>query len=495
MSVIEKAPVETGAERRSLSGRLGVGAIVLMVVAAASPLTVVGGAAPLGVMLGNGPGFPTMYAFSALVLVLFTVGLSAMSKAIPKPGAFFTYIGHGLGRSSGVAAAWLAMLTYTTIQACVYGYIGAVLSAAVRGLGGPELPWWLYALAVVAVTGFFGYNHIDLSAKVLGVLLLGEVVIVLALVLAVILSGGGPEGLSLAPFEPANIFSGAPGVGLMLAIAAFIGFESTAVFRSEARDPDRTVPKATYIAVIGVGVFYTFASWGLVMAWGPSMAVDKVSADYENIVILTASQYLGPIGEIIMNILLVTSMFACILSFHNILTRYQHAMGTARLLPFGLTKVHEKQHSPYRSSLVQSVTAAVLVVLFAVLGLDPVLEVFTWFAGVATLAIVILMILTSAAVVVYFRRTRKDTRPWNTVIAPILGFVGLMLCGVAITVYFPILVGDLDAEGNPAFGAVSAMLLGLIVLCPLIGYVQAFWMKAKRPEQYELVIDTIAEGA
>ena len=83
------AGVQTPAPK--LPGSLGVTAIVFMVVAAASPLTVVGGAAPLGFLLGNGVGFPTLFATSAVILVLFSVGLSAMAKHVAKPGAFFTY--------------------------------------------------------------------------------------------------------------------------------------------------------------------------------------------------------------------------------------------------------------------------------------------------------------------------------------------------------------------------------------------------------------------
>ena len=75
---------------RALTGSLGVTAIVLMVVAAAAPLTVIGGAAPLGILLGNGVGFPAMFAIAAIVLLFFAVGLAAMTRHVPKPGAFFT---------------------------------------------------------------------------------------------------------------------------------------------------------------------------------------------------------------------------------------------------------------------------------------------------------------------------------------------------------------------------------------------------------------------
>lgn len=492
MTQLESKGVAASA-KRTLQGSLGVTAIVFMVVAAASPLTVVGGAAPLGILIGNGAGFPTLYAVSAVILLLFAVGLAAMTRHVPRPGAFFTYIGYGLGRPSGLAAAWTAMLTYTTIQISVYGYIGYLLSITVVSLGGPALGWWLYALAVVGLVGILGYRHIDLSSKVLGVLLVAEVGIVLVLVAAVVVNGG-PEGLSAAPFEPANVLSGSPGVGLMFAIAAFIGFEATAIFRDEARDPDRTIPRATYGAVIGIGVFYTLASWGLVMAWGPEGVLAAAAEDPGTLMLRTVAIYLGTAGEIIVNVLLLTSMFACVLSFHNVLTRYQHAMSGAGVLPDRLGGVHARHLSPHVSSIVQTATAAVLTVVFAVLNLDPLLQVFTWFAGVATLAIAVLMAATSVAVIVYFRRTRADRRVWNTVIAPALGFAGLAVSAVIIVAYFPVMVGDMDADGAPVFGAVSWALLALVVVFPALGYAQAAWIRRRRPAAYAKLTDTIAAG-
>lgn len=480
----------TTAPARALSGSLGATAIVFMVVAAASPLTVIGGAAPLGILLGNGVGFPALYAVSAVILLLFAVGLAAMSRHIPRPGAFFTYVGYGLGRSTGLAAAWIAMLTYTTIQVSVYGYVGYILAYTAESTLGVTLPWWLFSLLVIGLVGVLGYRHIDLSSKVLGVLLIAEVGIVAVLVAVVLFSA--PEGLSLAPFEPSNIASGSPGVGLMFAIAAFIGFEATAIFRDEAKDPDKTIPRATYMAVIGIGVFYTVASWGLVMAWGPGAIVDEAAADPGSLILRTMATYLGTAGEVITNVLLITSMFACVLSFHNVVTRYQHSMSAAGVLPERLSGVHARHLSPHTSSLVQTATAAVLIVVFALFQLDPVLAVFTWFAGVATLAIAILMAVTSVAVIVYFLRTRKDRRPWNTIIAPALGFVGLVLSAALIVAYFPIMVGDVDAEGSPSFGGLSWFLLALVAIFPAIGYVQAAWIRSRRPAAYAKLTDAIA---
>lgn len=460
------------AQGARLGGSLGVSAIVFMVVAAAAPLTVVGGGVPLGILIGNGVGFPTMYAAAAVLLVLFAVGFAMMARHVPNPGAFYTFIRYGLGERSGLAAAYVAVIAYTMSQVAVFGYIGYILANAVVAVGGPSIPWWLFAFASIAVVGTLGYRDIDLSSKVLAVVLIAEVAVVLLIVGAVTVTGGA-EGLSLAPFAPANVLSGSPGVGLMFGVAAFIGFESTAVYRDEARDPHRTIPRATYLSVILVGVFYVIASWGMIMAWGPSNIVDVVGEDPGSTILVTAAKYFGAAGATITNVLLVTSMFACVLSFHNVISRYQHSMAVSGNLPRPLAHVHHRHRSPHVSSLVQTSTAVVLVVLFAVLGLDPVRQVFGWFSSGAVLPIVLIMAATSAAVIVYSRRERVAESVWPRIIAPSLAFVGLLGATVLIVANFPTLVGDVDGSGVPAFGTVSAILLGTMAIAGVVGWVQA----------------------
>jgi amino acid transporter len=476
---------------RKLSGRLGTGSIVFMVIAAAAPLTVVGGGFPVGALLGDGIGAPTMFTVGGVILLFFAVGLSTMSSHVPKPGAFFTYVGYGLGRPLGLAAAWLAMLTYTAVQIGVYGYVGAVISGYVTSLHGPALPWWLCALAVIVVVGLLGYRHIELSGKVLGVFLICEVGIVLVLAAAIIATGGA-EGLSAAPFAPANVFSGSPALALMFSLAGFIGFESTAIFRDEAKEPQKTIPRATYVALIVIAVFYTFASWALVMGIGPSHLMTELAKDPAAFIGTVTARYLGPAGGWIVNTLMITSMFACVLSFHNVITRYQHSMSNAGVLPAALGRVHRSHASPHTSSFVQTITAVVLIVAFALFHLDPVLQVFTWFSGISTFAIVVLMALTCLAVIAYFTAKKVKAGLWKTWVAPVIGFVGLAAVSVIIAQNFPLLIGDTDGKGNPVFGTLTVIFLAIMAAFPVFGIVQALVMKAKNPDAYAHVIDTIS---
>ncbi|OBJ93232.1 amino acid transporter [Mycolicibacterium conceptionense] len=444
---------DTGGRTHRLAGKLGPTAIVFMVVAAAAPLTVVAGTFPIGIAAGNGAAFPASYGVCTGVLLLFAVGFTAMTRYIRGAGAFYTYIAQGFGRHAGLGAAFLALLSYTAVQGGVYGYIGAALGELVTSHGGPAVPWYVYALAMMATVATLGYRHIELSGKVLGVLLVCEVGIVLVINLAVI-GRGGAEGLSTAVLHPGNFFSGAPGIALIFALAGYIGFEATAVFRDEARDPARTIPRATYVALLLIGGFYALSSWSMVSAWGDAGAVAQATDNPANMLTDTAIHYLGSVAGDLVQIFLITSLFAALLSFHNVLARYIFSLGNTRALPERCGRSHLRHDSPHVASVVQTVTALVLVAASVMAGLDPVTQVFTWFVGAASVGIVVLMTLTSAAVIVYFRRTRVDTRPWNTLIAPLLGFAGLAVLSVMTAVNLPLLVG-----GSATLAAIIGVLL------------------------------------
>ena len=454
MSTVPSRTTETEPRTR-LSGELGVMAVVFMVIAAAAPLTVIGGNVALSISLGNGSGAPAGFLIATVVMLLFAVGFVTMTPHVRQAGAFYAYVGKGLGDRAGVATAFLALVAYTAIQVAVWGYLGGVIRDLVARYGGPSVPWPVWTALVLALVAALGYRHIDLSAKVLGVALVLEILIVLVMDVAILVRGG-ESGLTLAPFAPTNVFSGPLGIAVLFSVTGFIGFEATAVFRDEARDPERTIPRATYLAVLIIGVFYTFSSWAMVQAWGMSAVKQEATDDTGGFMLNTAQLYVGTVLRDVMEVLLVTSLFACVLSFHNVIARYQFSLAERRVLPASLAGVHPRHHSPYRSSLVQTVTAALLIALCAALQLDPLVQVFSVFAGIATLGIVLLMMLTSVAVIVYFARNPAPEHRgalWTTRIIPVVALVGLTATLWLVLSNFPLVV---------AGGTTLAVCLGAI---------------------------------
>ena len=84
---------------------------------------------------------------------------------------------------------------------------------------------------------------------------------------------------------------------MIFAVAGYIGFEATAVFRDEARDPARTIPRATYVALLLIGGFYALTSWAMVSAWGDDGAVQLATDNPAGMITETATRYVGTVGR------------------------------------------------------------------------------------------------------------------------------------------------------------------------------------------------------
>lgn len=454
---------------RKLRGRLGVASIVFMVVAAAAPLGVIGGVVPLGIASGNGTGFPATFIVATAVFLLFAVGFTAMTPFVEEAGAFFSYVRTSLGAPTGIGIAFVAIVTYVALEAGVYGLLGLAGSSVVELFGGPAVPWWSVALVTFAVTTYLGYRSIELSSKVLGILLTAEIAIVAVLDLVIVVQGGD-SGLSTGIVDPQAILSGSLGIGLLFAIISYVGFEATAVFRDEVRDPGRTIPRATYVSLVLIGVFYAITSWAFISGWGDEEAVRRATDEGATFLGDTAQRYLGVVGADLVTVLYFTSLFACILAFHNVASRYVFALSARDVLPATLSRPHHRHGSPHRASLWISGVVAVGILAAVVFGLDPAAQFYTWFAGVTTVGVIILMVTTSVAVLVFFARDRKGHSQWRVRIAPALGLVGLVAALGLILANLSDLVGG------------SSVLAWIIVSLLAVAFAAGFVIAARVPD-------------
>jgi amino acid transporter len=409
-------------------------------------------------------------------LLLFSVGYTTMSRYLPNPGAFYAYISAGLSRVLGLGASFLAVLGYLMIGLGITLFFGIVAGdLVVTTFHGPALPWWLYSLALVVIVGVFGYFRIDLSARVLSVVMVLEIVIVLVFNVAVG-ADGGPEGRSLTPFAWSSFSGGSVGVAVLFAVITFLGFEATAIFREETKDPRRTIPRATYLSVVFIGVFYIVTTWLLILAYGTTSAPDVAGANAPGMFTDAMGSFVGTWARDVVSVLVVSSAFAAVLSCQNIIARYGYSLGVDRALPPVLGRVHPRHGSPYVSSLVLSGIFAAGVLGFS--GSDPAIS-YAWLAGAGGFPLLLLMFLTSVAVLVFFRRSRADiddSTHWHTLIAPALAVVGL---GTALYLSFTNFV--LLTGGNRGTAiALQVVIWGVFVA----GIVLALVYRARRPEVY-----------
>jgi amino acid transporter len=460
---------------------IGTFELAFFVVAAAGPLLVVAGFAPLALMLG-GIGAPGAQLLAGLVLLLFAVGFTRMALRIRNPGAFYSYIGRSLGKPMGGGAAVLAATAYSVISVGQLGAFGAFASGTVARLAGVNISWVVWAAGALALVAFLGHRRISLSARVLGTALLAEIAILLVLALPVLL-GGGAEGLNFGSFNPGAVFAGG-GTGAMFAVVfgAFIGFESTAVYAEEARHPERTVPRATFLAVGFLAAFYTFMIWIVVVAFGQSKVVAAATANPTELFYFAAERYVGHWAAVVMELLVISSAFASTLAFHSTTSRYLFTLGREGLLPQPLAAVHPRHGSPWTASATQAVIAAVILALFALGGADPYLQVFLLMVSPGILAVIVLQALCAVAILIFFRRTgqREGLSLWTTAVAPLVSLIGLAVATWLVSRNFELLTGRADW--------VNLLLLAVLPTGFGAGVVVTLVTRCRRPDRYAALL-------
>ena len=453
--------------------RLGTRNIVFLVIAAAAPLTAMVGNLPIALGRGNGVGLPGAFLIATLTLFCFALGYAQMSRRIVNTGAFYTYVTLGLGRPLGVAAAFIAAFAYLTLTIGLAVAFGFFTKLVLQGIG-IEVGWLACAVPAIAITGLMGYRSIDISSTLLQVLLVAEIAILLVFDLSVV-SARGLQALPAQSFAPATVFGPGFAIGLMFAYTSFIGFEAAALFGEEAREPTRSIPRATLLSVALIGLFYLATAWITVGAAADQDVAALARDKGGEFLFVLMAPYIGASMTQGAGVLLCTSLLASYLAIHNAAARYLFALGREKLLPQALGRFHPARYAPSNASLAVTVGTAACVALVAIAQLDSFTLVMPSLIGTATLGVILLQALASVAICAYF--ARQTARAWwSSVVAPGIGALGLVAASVLVIDNFALLT-SLDQPVLHHLPVVYAVIAAA-------GLAFAVWLRQHRPTVY-----------
>ncbi|MFF7561064.1 APC family permease [Streptomyces pseudovenezuelae] len=481
-----------GTVHRLKPNAIGLLGVVFMAVATAAPITAMTGNVPFMVSAGNGIGAPASYLVAMVVLAIFSVGFTSMAKHITSTGAFYGFISYGLGRTAGLASGLLATFAYVVFEPALIGIFSTFATQTLKDQTGVHVPWWAFAVLMLAVNATGTWFGVSVAEKLLVVLLATEVTVLAAMAVSVAFHGGGPNGFSLDPVNPVNAFKGtSAGLGLFFAFWSWVGFESTAMYGEESRNPKKIIPKATMISVLGVGVFYVFVSWMAISGTGEANAV-KVATDNPLALFFgPTEQYVGHWAVDVMQWLMITGSLACGMAFHNCAARYMYALGREGVLPVlknTVGRTHPRHGSPHIAGLVQTVITAVLLAAFWIAGKDPYTGTYVLLAILGTMAILVVQAVCSFAVLAYFRTHHPESRHWfRTLVAPLVG-------GVAMLAVVGLLVSNMGAAAGTESGSlVLRATPWLVAAVAALGVGYAQYLKRRAPQRYLLLGRTVLE--
>ncbi len=477
---------------------VGLGGVLFLTVTGSAPISAMLFNTPIMVGYGQGAGAPAAFIFAAIVLVVFSVGYVAMARKKTSAGGFYSYISHGLGRELGIGTGYGAVVAYSVFEASLAGGFAYFLNLKLAAFG-VNIGWPWLALGMVVLISLLTFFDVRLSSTLLAIGLLSEIAILLIFDIFMF-SKGHTNWSSINPVKafqsfPASgkLLAGSVGIGLFFAFWSWVGFEMAPNYAEESRDPKRIVPRALYISVIGLGIFYTVTSWAPLGGY-PSThaAIAAAQSNAANFYLTPAKQYAGQWVSSIMSYLIITGSFACGMAFHNTAARYMYSLGREGLLPAPLGRTHPKFKSPHIASIVQSVVAAVIIILFAVFTgtNDPnsqaYLQLYGLMAVMGVIIILSVQALVSLAILVYYERYHRDEAHWwRTRLAPILALVSQ-----AFVVY--LLFDNISFLGSGYSYAKWFGPIDLVIV--LLGVGAAFYFKRRKPATYEQAGRLINEG-
>jgi amino acid transporter len=226
----------------------------------------------------------------------------------------------------------------------------------------------------------------------------------------------------------------------LFAFACFTSFEATVVFAEEAKNPHRTIPRAAYLVIAFVGVFYAVSTWAI----GGAIGIDGIQAvateNPSGMIFDLAEASAGAWLSVAMQVLVVTSFIAMLLGLSNMFSRYLFALGRSGALPAKLSSV-SNSGAPSLAGLVNSLVVLAVISAFLLAGADPLATVFAWFVALGTAGFISILLLTSAAILAYFAKSRIRDNLWVTIIAPALSLLAFIVVAYLTLDNYDVLLG------------------------------------------------------
>ncbi len=293
-----------------------------------------------------------VWLVGGLLSLLGALSYAELGAMDPGAGGLYAYIRDAFGRFPAFLYGWTLFFvigagTIATLSVAAADYVTQFV---------PLTPWGKRAVAVSLIAimatinvrgtrGSASVQNVATAIKVLAILLMSALLIALG------------NGSSLPPVPHVVTPTSAPGVGLSIiaVLWAYEGWQYVTFVAGDAKDPQRTIPRALVLGTVLLTVIYLLANVGYVSALGTArMAVSgRVAGD-------AVSQVLGATAGNAIALAIIVSMYSAAHATVITVPRVYFAMARDGLFFRRLTDIHPRFGTPATAVLASCLWAAVL---------------------------------------------------------------------------------------------------------------------------------------
>jgi len=302
-----------------------------------------------GVIYNEARGHVVTAILCAMVAMLFTsVSYGRMARAYPQGGSAFMYVSRELHPSLGYMTGWCMAMDYILNPLICTIWCS---KAAENFL--PGVPYIAWAIFFAAMFTLLNLNGVETSARINAMMAaaLGVVIVLVVIAIARYLLHLPHQPISFftLPFYDRSTFtSSALFRGTSIAVLTYIGFDGISTLTDEAKDPQRSIPRAIIATCLITGVLASIEVYLAQLVWPRGAAFPDVDTAYVHI----AGRAGGPIVFAIVNGALLLATIGSGMASQLGAARLLLAMGEDGAIPrrfFGA--VHPKNRIPRNNVL------------------------------------------------------------------------------------------------------------------------------------------------
>lgn len=339
----------------SLRRELGVGALTALVI---------GEVVAVGIFLTPATMARTLGSPFWLLIVWLIMGVMALSGALcygelaarlPQAGGGYVYLREAYGRAVAFLYGWKCLLVMdpgitAALAVGLASYVGYIAHLSALGER-------LVGIAAIAVGALVSMSGISFSARVMQWLTafkLGA----LALIAVLAFSLGAGRWTKVAQRAGSDSLPGALAPALVGAFFAFGGWWEIGKLAGEARDPERTLPRALAFGVVAVTAIYVVTT-GVFLYLVP---LERVTSS-EAFAAAAGEALFGRAGGSVFAVVVIVAIAGSILALLMALPRVYYAMARDGLFLRAVAAKHPRFGTPARATAIQATLASLLVLL------------------------------------------------------------------------------------------------------------------------------------
>ncbi len=392
-----------------------------------------------GIAAGEaGPASLLAFALNGVVTLLTAFAYAELASAIPRAGGGYSFVRMAYPGAIGFVAGWMLWFAYT-VACSLYalgfaGYFWEFFLKYIPGLSGFVFNIVGHHFAVLGVTVLIGLAFIRLNvrgAEVTGktenALTLSKIAVLGIFIfygLRKIFETPTQTAESFTPFFPEGM--GGVLIAMGLTFIAFEGYDLIATVAEEIKEPEKNIPRATFIALGITMIMYMFI---LFVSLGAVSAGDKPSWQFlgefkETAIVRAAEDFMPAIGVAVIVFGGLLSTTSALNATVMAASRVAFSMGRDQWLPKPIGRIHAVRHTPHVAIVA---TGAILLVMAVTLPIEAV-------GSAASLMFLLTFAMVNLSVIVLRRKYPDIPRRYRVPFYPVVPALGFGL-NIFLAVY------------------------------------------------------------